>query len=385
MSTADAAKEVGIQLERVNPLTPHRSALPALTGIRFFAACYVVLYHSHVPQVLLHWHLTLMANLLENGSQAVVLFFLLSGFLLSYTYRGRLTRQGGRRRFWEARVSRIWPLYMVSLLLSTSVLHTTPTWPGALAAIFMVQAWNPLNIQEAGIWNFVCWTLSTEALFYVIFPFVQLRLEPQKLHRLLLLLGLVFTVSVVLGTSLHGFGSPHDVRWNHIPLALIHIPEFLSGMVLGNVYGCMRSSFCPDGPLRTKWSLLTTLGILLSLVVLCLPERADAVRLTPVAFGTLLFGLAWEHSLLERLLSTRIIIIGGQISYGVYLLQWPVKYASRALSANLHVAAAGMQFGIYCILLVLVSWLGFRAIEEPARKLLNAGFLRLEKGPRTLS
>ncbi len=56
-------------------LTAHRSSLNALTGIRFLAALYVVLYHSHMPQALSEAGLKAEGNFIANGDMAVLLFF----------------------------------------------------------------------------------------------------------------------------------------------------------------------------------------------------------------------------------------------------------------------------------------------------------------------
>src|SRR6201986_260098 len=85
------------------PLTLHRAPLPALTGIRFVAAIQVVLFHFGAGFAQRHGAPRPIANLLTNGWSAVTLFFILSGFILSYTYFGQTDHPGGKERFWEAR------------------------------------------------------------------------------------------------------------------------------------------------------------------------------------------------------------------------------------------------------------------------------------------
>ncbi len=152
------------------PLTLHRAPLPALTGVRFLAATQVVLYHfgsgfaqrHHLPRPL--------TNLLTNGWTAVTLFFILSGFILSYTYSGQIAGRGGKLRFWEARFARIYPVYLLALLLSWPF-RGDPGLGLSMAVLTMVQAWNPFHVNYGGAWNSPAWTLSTEAFFYLLFPF----------------------------------------------------------------------------------------------------------------------------------------------------------------------------------------------------------------------
>ena len=54
-----------------------------------------------------------------NGYSAVTLFFMLSGFILAYNYRGQIETRHHTFRFWEARFARIWPAYVFSLFCSS--------------------------------------------------------------------------------------------------------------------------------------------------------------------------------------------------------------------------------------------------------------------------
>jgi peptidoglycan/LPS O-acetylase OafA/YrhL len=92
------------------------TALPrlnALTTLRFLAALHVVLFHMRVTGVLPGgpwWY----QNLASVGYIGVNLFFVLSGFILVYTYANTTVSP---RRFWQARFARIYPAYALSLLL----------------------------------------------------------------------------------------------------------------------------------------------------------------------------------------------------------------------------------------------------------------------------
>ena len=140
-------------------LATRRRELPALTGVRFLAAWYVVLFHA-LPGLAHRYPLPkLLGTFLSNGYLAVGLFFLLSGFILAYTYEGQIDGASGRTRFWEARFARIYPVYLLSLVLSYTLATSLP-FGTRLAVLGMVQAWNPLNPDMAGAWNYPAWTLS---------------------------------------------------------------------------------------------------------------------------------------------------------------------------------------------------------------------------------
>src|ERR1700759_2829392 len=86
--------------------------LAAITGLRFLAASGVVLYHfSRVP--LPQWAAPI-EHVIGSGFVGVNLFFILSGFIMAYSYTspdGRL--RGTRRNFWAARYARIAPAYLL--------------------------------------------------------------------------------------------------------------------------------------------------------------------------------------------------------------------------------------------------------------------------------
>ena len=91
--------------------------LDGLTGLRFFAAFAVVIYHFTGP-ALTGWP-TPLVNIAGSGFVAVSLFFLLSGFILSYNYldpNGAM--RGTKRSFYSSRFARIYPAYLLAFLVA---------------------------------------------------------------------------------------------------------------------------------------------------------------------------------------------------------------------------------------------------------------------------
>jgi peptidoglycan/LPS O-acetylase OafA/YrhL len=364
-----------IQLGTALPdLTGHRPSLGALTGIRFFAAMYVVLFHSRVGAIVKGHGFTAAGNLVQNGFLAVPLFFLLSGFILAYTYAGQIERPSNWRRFWEARFARIWPVYTLSLLLSSLPAFNHPHFSEMLAALCMVQAWNPWNPALAGTWNFVCWTLSTEAFFYLCFPFAQIWIEKRSIKALFLILVAMFAFCLTVNSAAHTLGSPMGSVTRYMPLPILHIGEFFSGVCIGN-YVLRRIDAGGNAlPGRGAW---TYLSVLLTVTLLChLPGRWTAVVV--LGFSALIFGLASERTLLSRFLSTRTMLLGGGISYSIYLMQMPVKQWVMLAAPHLHLQSNALRLVVNAIVLLGISLVLFEAVEQPARKTLRLLFARLE-------
>src|SRR5258708_12904003 len=91
-----------------------RPRLHALTTLRFFAALHVVLFHMRVVGILPvgpWWY----QNFASIGYIGVNFFFVLSGFILVYTYAGSTLSVW---QFWQTRFARIYPAYVLSLVAS---------------------------------------------------------------------------------------------------------------------------------------------------------------------------------------------------------------------------------------------------------------------------
>lgn len=99
-----------LQQQKMSVRAPH---LPALTGLRFFAAFAIVVLHGMAA-----WPLPIfVAELALN--QGVSFFFVLSGFILTYVYRD-LSGKGAVREFYIHRIARIWPVHIAATCFYSS-------------------------------------------------------------------------------------------------------------------------------------------------------------------------------------------------------------------------------------------------------------------------
>ncbi len=115
--------------------------------------------------------------MVNAGFASVSFFILLSGFVLAYNYAER-ARAGelDKVRFWEARFTRLYPIYLLSLLLSWRVVpaeyaaHTHAMfWTGMVLSPLLLQGWIP---SIATFLNTPAWTMSAESFYYVLFPWM---------------------------------------------------------------------------------------------------------------------------------------------------------------------------------------------------------------------
>ncbi len=363
-----------------------RPPLPALTGVRFIAAIGVVFYHFAEPIAAAHQP---FANLISYGYSAVDLFFLLSGFVLCYSYLSdEGSMRGSTRSFYAARFARIYPAYLLGFLLAapTNILWSlrvnhlgtalVKLGVSAAAVLTMQQAWTPWT---AWSWNFPAWSVSVETFFYVVFPFVAPRLARLKAVQCLAactgfwLLGLAAPLALYLAKGITGPPQLHDNLQMAIEFTpLLRLPEFLAGVLLGRAY--VQGAFnAIHGSVVALLSSLAIVGLLAATPSIPHPLVANGL-LMPL-FAMLIVSLARGQGIVAALLSRPFMVLLGEASYGVYILQIPVAYVLR-LPPPIHSLAA---LCVYLVALVTASLLSWHFVETPARKFLRG---RLSAHPR---
>ena len=165
-----------------------RTELRGLTGIRAFAAIGVVLFHlvGQYPGVESD---SPLIRVFRFGSNGVDLFFILSGFIIAYSYEREFTRfsLSFYLGFLRKRLARIYPAHLFGLLLMLA-LGLMLTFTGApflqanpaadfLSQLLLVSNWNPLHDAHLA-WNVPDWSISSEWLAYLLFPLFLLILRP---------------------------------------------------------------------------------------------------------------------------------------------------------------------------------------------------------------
>ncbi|MEU3620199.1 acyltransferase [Streptomyces sp. NPDC006872] len=206
---------------------PGRDRLPSLTGLRFWAALLVVLYHlsrqvGTVPY---------LSETVWYGRSGVTFFFVLSGVVLAWTYDG--ARVPVKVFLWR-RFARIWPLLAVSVGLSVAVWHVMDravSLKAVAATLLAVHAWFPQPVMFTG-GNPAAWSLSDEAWFYLVFPALLALLAGRRARVWVWTAVAVTCAALVLWPALSGF-SPTTRSWALDYLPLTRSLQFVLGVVAG--------------------------------------------------------------------------------------------------------------------------------------------------------
>ncbi len=362
----------------------------ALTGVRFFAALWVVVYHStrhNFAFLYSHHHDAAVAvsPVVIAGVRGVDVFFILSGFVLALNYMDQLGTRVRLRptlRFLWLRLARIWPLYML-VILGAGVLRvirhelwqSAPvdqlTVPMLAKQALMVQQWFPPDHGETS-WVGPAWSLSAEWLAYLVFPIAVLAVARFQRHlrsrTLFVLAGLVMVPLVVGITLQHNMGG-------HVWVARI-LCEFTAGMLL-----CAAASRLDLTP-RTRriaghGAIATVVAIVAWLYAVRQLDLAGwAALYVVVLFVPLIAFLAVGTGPLHDLLSTKALVLGGGLSYALYLVHSPMLYLFRDATHYtdaLFLPTATRYYAelAFIPVIVFVAWLLYRFFEEPVRKLMR--------------
>jgi peptidoglycan/LPS O-acetylase OafA/YrhL len=356
----------------------NRPAIPALTTLRFFAAFYVLVFHSLEGTT----SIRAFASFISTGYVAVDFFFVLSGFVLTYKYCGRDgSLLSTPKQFWAARCARVYPIYAVSLVIGAPLYLRAVHAHGhanlvllvgsAVAAFFLLQSW---VYRIAGAWNAPAWSLSVEAFLYFVFPFaVPSLLRRVGKHRLfgaafaLWLAALAIPMLYVLTNpdGLAHVDSHSDGRYlliiNYLPL--LHVPAFLIGALAGWWY-LQSKSPVPRG--------LTAFAVLALGVALCagdwLPSPMLHNGLLAPLFAVVICGTASADGIVARCLGHRTFVLLGDASYALYLLHYPILGYYRWVFGQHRSAIAMLPLFIF---IQLISIMAFKLVEVPARQRLR--------------
>ncbi|MFD9482840.1 acyltransferase family protein [Streptomyces sp. NPDC059991] len=359
-------------------LRPATSRLPSLTGLRFPAALLVFLNHTGLPFPgmrlmkdngdAMDWF-----SVTRNaGALGVTFFFVLSGFVLSWSARENDTH----RAFWRRRFAKIYPNYVISwglaMILFASAYTPTRT---AILNLLMLHTWVPTWDVFSSV-NTPSWSLGCEALFYACFPFLDAlfrRVRPERLKYWIsaLVAGVIATPLITYavfpdkpyfpGGAETGAHATVTQYWFAYYFPPVRVLDFALGMLVA--HAVMNGRWRNIGLL---WSGLLLGGsyVLCSHVPFLYSQRA--VTIIPIVFLIAAAATADAESRFT-IFRNRTMVWLGEISFAFYLLHYIVlAYGRKWLGHDFY--STGETVGllvVFFLISVMGSWLLYVLVERP--------------------
>ncbi len=291
--------------------------ISALESLRGIAALSVAISHFQINS---HFNLAFT----NNAYLMVDFFFILSGFVIALNYQKKIINFNEFKIFQTKRFLRLYPLHLLMLFvflvieilkylveIKFGLVANTPAFEKSdlkafIANIFLIHNWVMSNIS----FNTPSWSISAEFYTYAIFGFIIIACK-RLTNRIILFSTIIVIISGLILLK-NGY---YD---NNISGPTRCMYSFFLGVITYNLYlyydlKKITSSFLPTGMLVLSALFITKFG-----------ENYDdnIILLMPFLFAISIFLIVStsEEALIQKILSNKILVYFGTISYGIYML-----------------------------------------------------------------
>lgn len=344
--------------------------LEKLEALRGFAALYVVFFHV-LPQKIYLWGIN-VGMFFRFGPEAVIVFFVLSGFVIRYTFERSADKSF--RYYFIRRFIRLYiPLLFIFLLgyllkCYSEGVPANPDWKTLLGNIFMLQdviSQKPNVLSATYMANGVLWSLSYEWWFYMLYFFLAKNIHPGKLNRVVNIIVLTAAATyLIYPFILNRLAMYFAIWWIGV--------RFADTYIKGEKYSV--KSVLPYGYVLFAVTLVLSVNLYIHfsytkvysypLVAYPFIELRHFVFAIMVMFGA----VAWQN----------LKWYGFNLVFGIFKHLAPCSYAIYISHHYLVVEASYLRFinnkvieyGLYIILMIVFSYLLEVVVYNRIRKLL---------------
>jgi peptidoglycan/LPS O-acetylase OafA/YrhL len=334
-------------------------------------------------------------SFLKESWLFVDLFFVLSGFVITYAYMDKLRAGPEVGTYMLRRFGRLWPLHFVLLValvglegtkvvLSSLSETTIPAFQNGNSIASILQ--NILLIQAIGVhsevsWNIPSWTISTEFWTYLIFGMICLVFPKQRPPMLLMGGIALFAAAIIVWCVPNFLGS----NTHFVLLRCIY------GFFVGHlVYRAWT-----NGPSHVRFAGILEVAMIFLIVVFVSTTRGNIFSMVaPVVFGLAVWLFAYERGLLSVLLTRRLFTGLGTLSYSIYMIHWPVLIVIARVQSVILSSLKRYQIptgsvdvlrttvcdnswrmyaalALYLLIVVGAATVTFKFVEQPGRRFFN--------------
>jgi len=274
--------------------------------------------------------------------------------------------------FYKMRLTRILPMYWlafnITLMLLVLLLGSGPKGLVIIIHFFGLQSFYSGYVLDL---NYPAWSISVELFFYSVFPFLMRWMFSLSMRRLL-----IFSVALWLLQSLQHILFV-DYLWNGTKpmeefisdFPLWHLVTFIAGMTSARIvlrnYTMFRVQFF------ATFLFLVSLALFAYIIFIPNPflKYVHNGLLCPL-FALLIVSLFYDRSVIHRFLSQPAISKLGDLSYGLFIFQYPVWIICNRVATDSFIIS-NYFFLIYLLALITFAWVINRYVERPILQLLR--------------
>jgi len=357
---------------------------PNLNGIRFIAAFLVIIHHIEQYKSLKglsnYWGVIPFIEII--GRLGVTLFFVLSGFLITYLLLSeeKVFQAISIKKFYIRRVLRIWPLYFLIVILALFVLPYIGifTLPGfekgvvhqdlLLKIIFYVVFLPNLVFAHFGMVPYAShtWSIGTEEQFYLVWPVIM---KFFRKYRMTVMFIIIFGYLIVYGLLLSHFtdGLPYKgviTRfWEHFNIDC---------MAIGGIYAILL--FKKDRLLKILMNNYLFYFVLVFVIALIIKgQYLPQVKIAgfvldihnefyAVLFGIIILNFA-ANDKIKISLENRLLNYLGNISYGLYMYHPIGIVLAIFVAVTLNFTTNWFMYPLSVLFTILLAGLSYKYFE----------------------
>lgn len=347
--------------------TAGKKYLAFVDGIRFVAIMPVVLLHANerlLRYVVSESSLTAFEHefsfIISRGAIGVMIFFTLSGFILSLPFANGL--QLNYKSYISRRLTRIeppyifWMTFFALILWAKSGMGLGELFPHYLSSVFYVHT---IAYQDFSIINPVAWSLEVEIQFYLIAPFIAqlyFNLKDIKSRRTLLIF---FTSLFIIYQHLLG--------WQLQPYRasiLGQMQHFMVGLLMADIFVHSKNWVERKGYF---WDALAIIAI--PVMMFTWTDELGKSLLFAVAMSAFFLG-AFKGQLFPRLLALKPLAIIGGMCYTIYLTHLPMlelfySFIGKLGQSSGYFGWLSISLIIALPMILLSSAVFYKVIEKP--------------------
>jgi len=345
---------------------------PNLNGLRFIGAFFVIINHTEQLKVFYKIGDGVSDFARNIGKLGVMLFFVLSGFLITYLLLTEEKTFGKIhvKKFYIRRFLRIVPLYALLILLAFFVIPYISFFEIPDLANPLIENFTPIILLHlffipnfaTAIFGFIpyiaqAWSIGTEGQSYLLWPFLLREIKSNRIYFMIGIVLLHFFVRVILSDQFFIQIPEREILqrfWVHFNVDAIAIVSIFAILFI-------------DKSAILKYILNIKFFYLISFIVILFLALAIKIphfhyQVYAILFGVIVLNLAVNDKL-KNVLEWNVLNYLGKISYGIYMYHFIVLIPVLVFASKIETDSIILIYSLILTITIFISSISYHYFE----------------------